>query len=510
VAAAIVGRCAVLVRHVHFSNLLDEYTELRQVFSYVDPPPHLDVLSVVAGGCALFFLVASFAGLARRRWAIRLVRKAYIVGYALLFFYGYMLFALTGQVEDMASPSTFKLVGSTVVDAVAVFFWRYDYLWPATCGVILFGILHLNSWRRRVMNVYSGSDDTSPAIGDRVVENMRSLGKDRKYRKSTLSSVWTHLLIIVIIPWLLRLYGCIDPYRAPYGGGKTAVMLLVKRYKPKKKPRKKYVLNMDSAIIFHIPDLDESKIYEEVEEMTQLRYTADATAAYGKLGDGDAAQAGWQDGFKDGVVRFIRIKHSGRGWDDGMDSRSRADLKFLEKFRELSGGQKDADDTEHNAIRLLKRYPKDQSPPFVYITGQGHFNIPERDVKALRKFLLNGSMLFADCGSREFDGSFRHFATRLFPGAPLRPIADDDPIFQLPFAFPHGAPPLWHHGGTRAMGVKHGGRWIVFYHPGDLNDAWKTGHSGLDGDMAQGAFHMGINIVYYSFMRYFEATKKHR
>jgi hypothetical protein len=47
-------------------------------------------------------------------------------------------------------------------------------------------------------------------------------------------------------------------------------------------------------------------------------------------------------------------------------------------------------------------------------------------------------------------------------------------IYQLPYGFPDGAPAFWHHGGRRAKGIKHEGRWVVFYHPGDMNDAWKS------------------------------------
>ena len=53
-------------------------------------------------------------------------------------------------------------------------------------------------------------------------------------------------------------------------------------------------------------------------------------------------------------------------------------------------------------------------------------------------------------------------------------------------------------------------RWVVFYHPGDINDAWKTGNSGLDPDTADGAFRMGVNIIYYAFTHYLEDTRKYR
>jgi hypothetical protein len=322
--------------------------------------------------------------------------------------------------------------------------------------------------------------------------------------------VWSHLLIIVIIPWLLRMYGCVEPYKPPWGGGKAAVQMVRVKQVKKKKKRKKFILRTDAAIIFKVPDLDESKIIEEVEEMTQVRYVANASAAHGKLGDGDASTPGWQDGFKDGEVRFIRMEYQGSGWDDGMDAMTRADMNFLEKFRELSGGMKVSDHAESHAIHLLRKYPKGMAPPFVYMTGDRGISVSGRDCKIMRDYLMEGGMLFADCASPEWDRNFRGFIQQVLPGNPLIPIADDDPLFQIPFAFPNGAPPLWHHGGKQAMGVKCKGRWIVFYHPGDVNDAWKTGHSGLDPELAQGAFHLGVNVVYHSFMNYIRETRKYR
>jgi len=92
----------------------------------------------------------------------------------------------------------------------------------------------------------------------------------------------------------------------------------------------------------------------------------------------------------------------------------------------------------------------------------------------------------------------------------LMTIPDDDILFQLPFSFVNGPPPLWHHGGVNSMGVKHNGRWVVFYHPGDVNDAWKVNRSGMREDLADGAMEIGVNVVYYSFSHYLELTRKYR
>ncbi len=208
-------------------------------------------------------------------------------------------------------------------------------------------------------------------------------------------------------------------------------------------------------------------------------------------------------------VRFIHLEYNGSGWDDGMQAASRGDMNFLDRFHQLTGF-KIANQPESNPISLLRKYPKGFAPPFVYMTGRESINLTEGEYKTLRDYLLDGGMIFASCSSPAWDRSFRVFAQRLMPGEPLVTIADDDTLFQIPYTFPNGAPPLWHHGGFRALGIKHKGRWCVFYHPGDINDAWKTGHEGIDPAMAEGAIQMGVNIVYYSFTHYLEMTRKYR
>ena len=61
-----------------------------------------------------------------------------------------------------------------------------------------------------------------------------------------------------------------------------------------KKPRKKFLLNSKSAISFHKPDLDESKVSQEVEQQSQATYTANASRVLstGPRGPGRAATRG--------------------------------------------------------------------------------------------------------------------------------------------------------------------------------------------------------------------------
>ena len=512
--AAVVGRYA-LTLPVVYDGLLSRFKVLRGPFLIDRIEGSVQFLVWSCAGVAAIFLVCSFVGLlVKRSWALSVVRKGYIAAYVLFAIFLQVVFRST----DVAMSRNL-VINSVATNPVIVFFWRCHLLWPAAFAVLALALLHLLSWRRVVISYYTGVSDDSPAVGDRILENARTHGDDPMFRKSMWSSAGLHILIIIVVPWLLSLRGCVEDYRIQKGSGTPEVGApppLVKIVKAKKK-KKKYMLNPQSAISFHVPDLDESMVGKQVEEMTQNTYKADpsrvlssmGTGGSGKLGAGGGKTGGWPDGSENAKFRFIRLEYNGPGWDDGMDAVSRADRNFLDEFRKLTGF-KTAEASESHPIASLGKYKKGFAPPFVYMTGSGEINVSAGDMKVLREYLLDGGMLFADCGSPQWDRNFRGFIQTVFPGEGLRVIADDDPIFQIPFVFPNGAPPLWHHGGMRAMGIKNKGRWVVFYHPGDINDAWKTGHSGMDAELTKGAMEMGINIVYYSFTHYLEITRKYR
>ena len=220
-------------------------------------------------------------------------------------------------------------------------------------------------------------------------------------------------------------------------------------------------------------------------------------------------EGGWPAEMENACVRSIRMEYDGPGWDDGMDDTSRADRNFLDVFHELTGF-KVATKSESHKISLLRKYPKGYVPPFVYMTGTNTINVSSNDVKVMREYLLGGGLLFASAGSPQWGPSFKSFIGQVFPGQSLLVIADDDPLFQVPFTFPNGAPPLWHHSGTRVLGIKHNGRWVVYFHPGGIHNAWKTGHSGMDPVLAEDATRIGINVIYYAFTNYLEETRGYR
>jgi hypothetical protein len=460
------------------------------------------VLGVIVLG-ALWCLAAMSFGRRLSGTTLSLVRKAYITGYAMLFAVVYGVYHVTGLV--VAGEVA---VEGVKADNIMVFYWRWELCWPAGVLFCWLAALHLLSWRRVAINLYHGLTETAPARGDLVLENARSHGSDPAYRRSLIVAVSAHLAIIIVIPWLMTFGGCMEPYRVPKGDG-DPVVNLVRVVKPPKKKVQKYVLRPDSAIFFSIPDLADSKIEQEVKQESEVRHVADPNSVHGKTGKGGKGGPGWPDGMDNAVVRFIRLQYRGGDWDDGMDARTRADMNFLEAFRERTKF-KIAGHSEAYPISKLQQFPKGFAPPFVYMTGSGAINLSADEMRGLRAYLLDGGMLFADAGSAAWDRSFRAMMQAMMPDKPLVVIADDDPLYQYPYVFAEGAPPLWHHGGSDALGVKHLDRWVVFYHPGDINDAWKTGHSGMSKPLAEASFDLGTNIIYYAFTQYLEATRKYR
>ncbi len=462
-------------------------------------------LSALLGVCAAGFALGSLLGLVRRPWTLGLIRRCYVGVYALAVVYACAVVHVTGIIAARGLR-----VGGAALGPVDLFEIRCVYLWPAGLVTAAFFLLHTVSLRRATLDLYAPPAPPAPALGDRILENIRTHGGDPQYRKSLLASATTHLMVIVVLPWLLLLRGCIEPYLVPWGSGRPAVAHVQIVQRKVKKREKKFILRPDSKIIWQAPDLDESDIRKQVDADTQLTHVADVAAVHGKMGAGGGTRGGWPEGVPGGKLRFIRIKHGGRDWDDGMDNTTRADVNFLHFIRKEVPFRV-ARKGEAHEVRLLPRYPPGRAPPFMYLTGEGYIRgISSSDVKIMRGYCLAGGMLFADAGSARFDRDFRRLIRQVFPDKRLVIIADDDPIFQMPYVFPHGCPPLWHHGGRKAWGVKHRGRWCVFYHPGDLNDAWKTGHSGLRPRLAKGAYQMGVNVIYYAITHYLEMTKKLR
>jgi len=482
--------------------------QLLEIYRPTVLPPIVLVCMTICCAAAAVLLAAALLGiLVRRRWSIWTVRKTYVLIYLLAIVYCCIVFSITGRAVAALIEGSDVPAGSFVV---GLFFWRCQWIAPVALAVIATVLLHVVSWRKKALAAYGADEeDVSEAIGERVTENVRTHGSDPRFRKSLYGSAFAHVMVILIIPYLLTIRGgCVRPFHAPKGSGKPSVAMVKVVKKKKKKKRKKYILSADSPIVYDVPELDDSKLVEELDEDTRVTYTADTSAAHGAMGTGGGNKPGWADGLEGGQIRFAQLQYNGADWDDGMTEG--ADVNFLAQFRKLSGGLDVARQGEAVPVSLLRKFKKGEAPWFVYMTGSDAIHMSNSEIKILRQYVNDGGMLLADAGSPQWDHHFRRFVKELFPGKPLIPIADDDPIFITPFTFHNGPPPLWHHGGEQSMGVKFKGRWGVFYFPGDLNDAWKSGHSGLSPELTEAAYHLGTNLVYYGVTRYLQATRKDR
>lgn len=355
---------------------------------------------------------------------------------------------------------------------------------------------------------YLREEATFSQIGDRVVESLRTGGRDPQFRSSIYWATGVFLAVI-ILPLIIRGCGWEEPYGLIKGSGEPQIQVVtIKKKQPKKE--KKMIVSAWSPYIFTRMKIDDAKVMAELTEMTMDTYEIQTEEKSGKLGKGGGKTGGWPEGMENAVVRFIRLEYRGGDWNQDMGKS--ADYNLLVRFHQVTGFPI-ARDTESRTIERLRLFPKHKAPPFVFLTGMRGIDINDREVKTLRWYLEEeGGMLFIDNGGGHFDSSVRRILSRVLPGKPLVDISNDDIIFQQPYLFPDGAPPFWHHAGTRASGIKIDGRWAVFYHPGDINDAWKDGHSGASKEVADQAYKLGINVMYYAFntyhKRHYESGKR--
>ncbi len=472
----------------------------------------------------IFNLFGVLAVLSAIIGAASLVRNRLTLLTLKILLYGvYLLVAYYLWVTWLACSSTLAqglVVDGIKQDSVENWFLWWSVIWPVLAVAGYAAWLHVMLRSRSVYAAFT-CEQGAPMGGDHVLEDLRTHGRDARHRRSLYASVATHIFVLILIPYILSISHCSPPpYKVPKGSGTNAVeaIAVVKMVKQKQKKKKKTLsLRPNSAIIFETPDLDDAQVDKVMEEKTQETYQASNAKGGkgvkggkgGKLGKGGGTEGGWPEGMDDYKIRFIRLEHSGAGWDDGMDA-SGADINFLRAFAEATGFKKIASKGESHSIALLKKYPKDGFPPFVFLTGNADMgNVKPADIKILRDYCINGGMLIADAGSVQFHKSFMHFIRQVFPDKPLIDIADDDSLYREPFSFPDGAPPFWQLGGRRALGIKHEGRWIAFYHPGDMNGAWKSpGYTDVTPEMREAAMNLGVNLVYYAFNQWNDSVSK--
>lgn len=330
-----------------------------------------------------------------------------------------------------------------------------------------------------------------PETGDRYTWNPFNpdawyYGIDAKKLNQTFGAFLAYSIAFYLMYFIItNIKGCELSVDSPAGGGEAAIQQVVQVQKVQKI---KYIINPFSMFEVKIPDIDDVKVVDE--EMTHHAYT---------VGYGKGKGAGFAGGKKGGKVRFIRLEYSGGGstWAEGTEQG--ADLNMLFQYFERTS-QPVHERLETKRVGDLARYTRLGAPPFVFLTGSGGISLSNREVKSLREYLVDKhGMVFCDNGgSTRFEGAFRAIMRRAVPEAVEVAIPADSTINRQPYKIPHPIPLVSLHGSSRlAKGWRLDGRWIAYYHPGDINDAWKDSYT--DKTVKEICFRLGTNIIFYAY-----------
>ena len=310
----------------------------------------LKLVFQLCGVLAVLCAAAGAGGLIRNRLTYQALRLPLYGVYLLVGFYLW----ITWQARSSILVQGLDVDGAKQDSATILRLW-WSVSWPALAVAAYAAWSHVMLRSRSVYAAFT-REEGAPMGGDRVLEDLRTHGRDPRHRRSLYASAFTHIFILVIIPYILSLGGCVEAYRVPKGSG-NPVVAMVKMVKPKKKKKKTLSLRPNSAILFEIPDLDDTLVDQVMEEQTQATYQASNNAKAGKMGKGGGTKGGWPEGMENYKVRFIRLEHGGNGWDDGMDQTG-ADINFLRAFAQATGFKKIAGKGESHSIALLKKYPE--------------------------------------------------------------------------------------------------------------------------------------------------------
>jgi len=237
-----------------------------------------------------------------------------------------------------------------------------------------------------------------------------------------------------------------------------------------------------------------------------------------------------EPGFEKDVFTFARIRYDsgwgggrGRGWGGGgwaVDFRD-ADLNFSFRLQQLTSLKVDP---EGKVLRLTD--PELFNHPFIYIVEPGALEFSEDEVKALRRYLLNGGFLMVDdfWGDYQWENLYEEMK-RVFPepGYEPRELPLEHPIFHCVFDlrekpqipnFETGEASqrtgiTWeprHGPGTetphyRAIFDEKGRMMVIICHNTDLGDGWEREgvYEYYFREFSEKkAYPLGINIVFYA------------
>lgn len=218
------------------------------------------------------------------------------------------------------------------------------------------------------------------------------------------------------------------------------------------------------------------------------------------------------------VFTFVRVRYTsyggrGRKWATDYPD---ADLNFSYRLQELTSLKVDPDG---RVLELTN--PQLFNYPFIYMSEPGDLYFDDAEVKALRKYLLNGGFMMVDdfWGGDEYD-NFAAEMKRVFPKREPKELPLEHPIFhnvfnlkerpQVPSIGPatNGQMFEWRPGPDDGSEVHYRGLFddegrlmVIICHNTDLADGWERegeNHYYFKTFSEPKAYPMGINIIIYA------------
>lgn len=228
-----------------------------------------------------------------------------------------------------------------------------------------------------------------------------------------------------------------------------------------------------------------------------------------------ANEDGSADSIKRGLLQVAQLRHTG-GWDTAPKA-ARNLLLALNRTVGLTAATKPE--------ALLPGSPSLKNYSLVMMHGRHSFGMSAEEIKNLRRYLLNGRVLFADacCGARPFDTSFREFARRLFPEGKLKRIDPDHEMFTTEIGWdlsrvrrrtPSASTSDTLDGNIitdKAFleGIEIDGRLVVIYSKYDISCALERQASvACAGYLPEDAVKIAVNVVLYTMLQQVELAKQ--
>lgn len=140
--------------------------------------------------------------------------------------------------------------------------------------------------------------------------------------------------------------------------------------------------------------------------------------------------------------------------------------------------------------------------PFLVMTGEGEFRLPQAERENLAKYLKGGGFLLASagCSSKEWDEAFRREMKGLLKEHPLQQIQPLHPLFKTVFQIEKLD--LAKSSGTAALeGIEVNGKLVCVYSRHGLNDTQNSsGCCCCGGNEIRNSLEVNVNIVAYALL----------